>query len=76
MRPRAARRTPWAFYVIVALTVLNHIAYKGSKMLISLYATELGATPFSIGVLYALYSLFLLFFARSLPRVQSRPGSA
>ena len=44
------------FYVIVVLTVLNHIAYKGSKMLISLYAIELGASASTIGILYSLYS--------------------
>ncbi len=62
------------FYVIVALTVLNHIAYKGSKMLISLYAIDLGATPLTIGVLYSLYSLFSLFVALYAGRVSDRLG--
>ena len=39
-----------SFYLVVALTVLNHIAYKGSKMLVSLYAIDFGATPFQVGV--------------------------
>ncbi len=62
------------FYVIVALTVLNHIAYKGSKMLISLYAIELGANPFSIGILYSLYSFFSLFLALYAGRLSDRLG--
>ena len=62
------------FYAIVALTVLNHIAYKGSKMLLSLYAIELGATPFSIGILYSLYSLFSFFLALYAGRVSDRLG--
>ena len=62
------------FYVIVALTVLNHIAYKGSKMLLSLYAIELGATPVSIGILYSLYSLFSFFLALYAGRVSDRLG--
>ena len=43
-----------SFYLVVALTVLNHIAYKGSKMLVSLYAIDFGATPFQVGVLFSL----------------------
>ena len=62
------------FYVIVAMTVLNHIAYKGSKMLISLYAIDLGATPLVIGILYALYSFFSLFLALYAGRVSDRLG--
>ena len=62
------------FYVIVVLTVLNHIAYKGSKMLISLYAIELGATPLVIGILYSLYSFFSLFLALYAGRVSDRLG--
>jgi MFS family permease len=62
------------FYVIVALTVLNHIAYKGSKMLISLYAIDLGATPLTIGILYSLYSFFSLFLALYAGRVSDRLG--
>jgi predicted MFS family arabinose efflux permease len=62
------------FHVIVALTVLNHIAYKGSKMLISLYAIELGASPLTIGLLYSLYSFFSLFLALYAGRVSDRLG--
>ena len=63
------------FYVIVIATVLNHIAYKGSKVLISLYAIELGATPFSIGILYSLYSQFSLFLALYAGRLSDRLGA-
>ena len=62
------------FYVIVVLTVLNHIAYKGSKMLISLYAIELGASASTIGILYSLYSFFSLFLALYAGRVSDRLG--
>ncbi|MDB5808693.1 MAG: hypothetical protein JWN94_815 [Betaproteobacteria bacterium] len=62
------------FYVIVALTVLNHIAYKGSKMLISLYAIELAASPLTIGILYSLYSFFSLFLALYAGRISDRLG--
>src|SRR4051812_34965403 len=62
------------FYVIVALTVLNHIAYKGSKMLLSLYAIELAASPLTIGILYSLYSFFSLFLALYAGRISDRLG--
>jgi MFS family permease len=72
--PRGRAWDVMGFYVIVTLTVLNHIAYKGSKMLISLYAIELGATPLVIGILYSLYSFFSLFLALYAGRVSDRLG--
>jgi MFS family permease len=63
-----------SFYLVVALTVLNHIAYKGSKMLVSLYAIDFGATPFQVGVLFSLYSLFSLFIAVHAGRLSDRFG--
>ena len=62
------------FYFVVALTVLNHIAYKGSKMLMALYAIEFGATPFQIGMLFALYAVFSLFIAIHVGRLSDRFG--
>lgn len=47
--------SPIAFVVI--LTVLNHIAYNGSRVTMALYAINLQATPFNLGVLLALYAL-------------------
>jgi MFS family permease len=62
------------FYFVVALTVLNHIAYKGSKMLVSLYAIDFGGTPFEVGILFSLYSLFSLFIAVHVGRLSDRVG--
>ncbi len=62
------------FYVIIILTVLNHIAFKGSKVLISLYAMQLGADPFIVGVIISLYSLLPLFFAVHAGRLSDRFG--
>ncbi len=73
-RPRRVKDA-MGFYVIVALTVLNHIAYKGSKMLLSLYAINLGASPLTIGILYSLYSIFSLFLALYAGRVSDRLGA-
>src|SRR5688572_16661544 len=63
------------FYLIVATTVLNHVAFRGSKVLVSLYALELGANPFSVGLLFSLYSLFPLFLAFYAGRIADRFGA-
>lgn len=63
------------FFIIVAATVLNHIALKGSKVLVSLYAMELGANPLSVGILFSLYSLFPLFLAFFAGRISDRYGA-
>ena len=45
-------------YIVILLTVLTHTAFKGSKVAISLYAIQFGATPFEIGILFSMYSVF------------------
>jgi len=62
------------FYLIVLVTVLNHIAFKGSKVLISLYALELGASPLTIGVLFAMYAVFPVFLSVYAGKVSDRFG--
>jgi MFS family permease len=62
------------FYLVIAATVVNQIAFKGSKVLISLYAIHLGANPFVGGVLISLYSLFPLFLAVYAGRLSDRFG--
>ena len=47
-----------AFWLIILVVVLNHGCLKGAKILMSLSSIELGASPATIGVLYAMYSLF------------------
>lgn len=44
--------------LVIALTLLTHTAFKGSRVVISLYAIEFGATPFEIGILFSMYSVF------------------
>ena len=43
--------------LIVLISVLNHIGFSGSRVAVSLYALELGANQFTIGVFIALYAL-------------------
>ncbi len=63
-----------AFYLILLVTLLNHISFKGSKVLISLFAIDLGATPMTIGVLFSMYSLFPVFLSVYAGQVSDRVG--
>ncbi|MCW5603392.1 MAG: MFS transporter [Burkholderiales bacterium] len=62
------------FLLIVLVTVLTHTSFKGSKVLISLYAIDLGATPLTIGVLFSMYSLFPIFLSVYAGRLSDRLG--
>src|SRR5262245_26452660 len=62
------------FLFILAVTLLIHTSFKGSKVLLSLYAIELGANPFLIGVLFSLYSFFPVFLAVYAGRISDRLG--
>jgi len=61
-------------YQIIALVLLNSSAYKGVRILNTLYALELGASPFTIGVLLAMYALFPLLLAVYAGKVADRYG--
>lgn len=43
--------------LIIILMVLNHVAFNGSRVAVSLYAINQHATPFTVGLLIALYAL-------------------
>ena len=64
-----------AVYLVVVLTVLTHTSFKGSKVLIALYAYDLGATPLTIGVLFSMYSLFPAFLSVYAGKLSDRFGS-
>lgn len=62
-------------YQIMAVVVLWNSAYKGTRVLNTLYALELGATPLHIGFLLATYGVFPLLLAVSAGRLADRYGS-
>lgn len=62
------------FLFVLMVTLMNHVAFKGSKVLISLFSIELGAAPFVIGVLFAMYSFFPVFLSVYAGRVSDRLG--
>ena len=61
-------------YLFISLAMLNQIALKGSRMLLSLYAIDLGAGPFAIGVLIAMYAVFPLVLALTAGKTADRIG--
>ena len=62
------------FYIVVLVTVLNHISFKGSKVLITLYALDLGANPLTVGLLFSMYSLFPVFLSLYAGKMSDRYG--
>ncbi len=44
-------------HLLVLVTTVNHIMYVGSRLTVLLYAVQLGASPATVGVLTALFSV-------------------
>ena len=63
-----------AFFVVMLITVLNHISFKGSKVLITLYALDLGANPLTVGMLFSMYSVFPVFLSLYAGKMSDRYG--
>jgi len=61
-------------YFVVLLSVLSSIGHRGSKVLVSLSALDLGANSFTVGVLAALYAVFPLLLAVYAGRISDRMG--
>jgi predicted MFS family arabinose efflux permease len=61
-------------YFVVLLSVLSGIGHRGSKVLVSLSALDLGANSFTVGVLAALYAVFPLLLAVYAGRISDRMG--
>jgi MFS family permease len=62
------------FALILLVTALTHISFKGSKVLMSLFAIELGTSPLVIGILFAMYSLLPVFLSVYAGKVSDRLG--
>mgnify|MGYP002788967855 FL=1 len=63
-----------AIYLTLVLIVLNHVAFGGSRVVISLFALESGATQMEVGILMALYALCPMLFAIAIGRLADRVG--
>ena len=61
-------------YLVAALVILNSIAQRGSKVVVSLYALDLGAGAAQVGILAALFAVFPLLLAVQVGRISDRYG--
>jgi MFS family permease len=61
-------------YLVVLLSVLQHIAFRGSKMLVSLSALSLGASQLEVGLIGATFAAFPLLLAVYAGKVSDRIG--
>ena len=59
---------------IILLTILAHTAFTSSRMTVSLYALKLQASPFTVGVLMALYALLPMLLSVLAGRLIDRVG--
>lgn len=63
-----------AIYLIALMCTVNHIAYAGSRVAVSLYALTLGASQVTIGVIMALYALCPMVLAIYFGKLADRIG--
>jgi len=68
------RDTMRTLYLLIFITLLNHSVFAGTRVSVSLYAIHLQATPFTVGVLMALYALLPMLFAVGMGRLTDRIG--
>ena len=60
---------------LIAFTVLTHTVFNGSRMLVSLYAIHLHASPFTVGALMSSFALLPMALAVSAGRMIDRIGA-
>lgn len=60
--------------IVFAIVLCNMISLRGSKVLISLFAIELGAPQFYIGAIIATYSLFPMLLGLYAGKLSDRVG--
>lgn len=62
-------------FYFIALTVLSHIGFVGSRIVMSLTALGQGATPLAVGVLMSLYAVIPMLIAVQAGRLVDRVGA-
>lgn len=61
-------------HLVLLVVLLNMSAFRGSKVLVSLFALELGAPQIMLGLIVALYSLFPMLLALYAGKLTDRFG--
>ena len=60
--------------LIIIFMVLDHVAFSGSRIAVTLYAIKLGASPLTVGALLAMYALLPALLSVSAGRWIDRDG--
>ena len=63
-----------SIYVVLLIILCNMACWRASKVLATLFALELGATQFHIGILIAVYSVFPMLLALYAGKLSDRLG--
>lgn len=63
-----------SLYLLILFSVLNHSAYVGSRVAVSLFAIHLDASPLVVGTLMSLYGVLPMLFSVSVGRLSDRIG--
>jgi len=76
MRAGARRQAEnvMSVHLVLLVVLLNMSAFRGSKVLVSLFALELGAPQIMLGLIVALYSLFPMLLALYAGKLADRFG--
>lgn len=61
-------------WVVLGIVLLNMTAFRGSKVVVTLFAIELGAPQFYIGLLVAMYSVFPVMLGLYAGKLTDRLG--
>jgi MFS family permease len=61
--------------LVLFLSAVTYICLKGGRILMTLYAIELGAGPFATGMLFAVYGLIPFLFVVHAGRIADRIGN-
>lgn len=64
-----------ALYLTFALTFLNFVGVSAARVVLSLYALDLGAHPFGVGVLVAMFYTFPLLLSWPIGTLSDRYGA-
>jgi len=64
-----------AIALVLLLSAVTFVSLKGSRVLMALYAVELGAGPFATGMLFAVYGLIPFLFVVYAGRIADRFGN-
>src|SRR6185295_17335998 len=68
-------RTQRTLVILIVLAIANHSVLAGSRVVVSLDALSMGASPLTVGVLMALYALLPVLLSVAAGRISDRIGT-